>query len=485
MNAAKSKLILRFAPSPTGFLHVGGARTAIYNWLVARHSGGKYLLRIEDTDQVRSTDTATRQILKALTWLGLDWDEELYYQSNHIQRHKDNARQLLEQGKAYRCFCTKDELDQKRRFAEENKINQRYDGTCRRLTNEQIEDNLQKGKPFTVRFKVQPGQVQFEDKILGPISTDNDTLDDFIILRADGSPIYQLAVVSDDHYMGVNTVLRGQDHIANTNKQILLYQALGWPVPEFGHIPLILGPDKVRLSKRHGAASVEEFKDQGILPDALFNYLCLLGWSPGNDREMMQRDEIISQFSLDQVNRAPAVFDAQKLLWLNAKWIAELEPAQLQKLAQEWLTENNKILNEDEQERFVYFLGLLQPRSKTIAELKAGISLFFDTPEIYEEKGVKKYFRKEDASELLEGLRERFSQYTVHFYSDRQNIESFIRNYAEELNMSAGKLIHPLRLALTGSTASPGIFELIYVLGKEKVTKRLERALSYIGSIKL
>jgi len=481
MDATKSKPILRFAPSPTGLLHVGGARTAIFNWLVARHFGGTYLLRIEDTDQVRSTDAARQQILNALTWLGLDWDDDVYYQSKHIQRHKDDARQLLEQGKAYRCFCTKDELDQKRRIAEEQKINQRYDGTCRQLTKQQIESNQQSGKPFTLRFKVDTGQVHFEDKILGSITTDNETLDDFIILRSDGSPIYQLAVVSDDHHMGVNLVLRGQDHIANTNKQILLYRALGWSVPEFGHIPLILGPDKIRLSKRHGAASVEEFRDQGILSDALFNYLCLLGWSPGDDREMMPRDEIINLFSLDQANRAPAVFDEQKLLWMNSKWIAELDSAQLQKVAQEWLTDNDKILNEEDMDRFRYFVGLLQPRSKTMKDLKAGISLFFDIPEMYEEKGVKKYFRKEGAFELLAGLNAEFKQHNGRFYSDQQKIEAFIRDYAEKLELSAGKLIHPLRLALTGSTASPGIFELIYVLGKEKVIERLERALSYIG----
>lgn len=483
MNAAKNKPVLRFAPSPTGFLHVGGARTAIFNWLVARHTGGRFLLRIEDTDQARSTRESEQQILSALNWLKIDWDGDVYYQSKHVERHKEVARELLEQDKAYRCFCSKEKLDLKRREAEEQKINQRYDGTCRHLSAKQIEENLQAEKPFTVRYKVNPGQVRFDDKILGPITVENDTLDDFIILRADGTPIYQLAVVTDDHDMGVTLVLRGQDHIANTNKQILLYQALEWPVPEFGHIPLILGPDKLRLSKRHGAASVEEFIEQGILAEAIFNYLCLLGWSPGDDRELMNRNEIINLFSLDQTNHAPAVFDEQKLLWMNAKWIAELKPDALWKVAVDFLNQNKLALSVDERERFELFLTLVQPRSKTLIEFKKGLTLFFNLPDVYDEKGINKFFRKEGTGSLLRSLSDLISQQENNFFKNLSEIEKFIREFAAKNEMSAGKLIHPLRLALTGSTASPGIFELIYVLGKDKVVYRLEKAIQFINDL--
>ncbi len=255
---------LRFAPSPTGFLHVGGARTAIFNWLIARNSGGSFFLRIEDTDRLRSTEQAKEQILSSLKWIGLDWDGEIYYQSPHELRHREVADRLLETGKAYRCFCTRDELDRKRFAAEKNKINQRYDGTCRNLAASEIKQNLDASKPFAIRFRVEPGNVVYDDLIHGKTVIQNDTLDDFIIVRSDGTPTYQLSVVADDHDMEITHVLRGDDHIANTNKQILLYGALDWPAPEFGHLPLILGPDKKRFSKRHGAASVEEYRDQGI-----------------------------------------------------------------------------------------------------------------------------------------------------------------------------------------------------------------------------
>ena len=267
--------ILRFAPSPSGFLHVGGARTAIFNWLLARKCGGKFLLRIEDTNRQRSTEQSIKQIFSGLKWLGIDWDDEVLYQSKRRQRHIEAKRQLLDSGHAYRCFCTKEELDEKRKIAQQNKIDNRYDRTCRNLPQEEINEKLFKKHPFSVRFKTPQGEIFFNDIIHGETRINNETLDDFIILRSDGTPIYQLAVVVDDHDMGVTKILRGDDHLSNTSKQILIYQALNWQVPQFGHLPLILGADKVRLSKRHGAASVEEFRDQGILPQALFNYLCL------------------------------------------------------------------------------------------------------------------------------------------------------------------------------------------------------------------
>ncbi len=473
--------IVRFAPSPTGYLHVGGARTAIFNWLLARQSKGRFLLRIEDTDRQRSTEESVQTILRSLEWLGLDWDGDIFFQSSNQERHVAAANELLKQGKAYRCFCTKEELEAKRKQFEAQKLNQRYDGACRRLSPQQIEQKLQQGLPFAVRFKVPEGEVIFEDLIHGTMRFNNENLDDFIILRSDGTPVYQLAVVVDDHDMGINLVLRGDDHIPNTSKQILLYQALGWSVPQFAHVPLILGPDKNRLSKRHGATSVEEFKKMGIFPEALFNYLCLLGWSPGDDREIFSKDELIRVFSLKRINKTPAVFDATKLLWMNSKYLMKMEARDLLELCRPFLKEQN--INADAHftaQRFLYLVELQKVRSKTIKELAAGLTLFFNDPQEYDEKGVRKFFLKENSLQLLQTLLDFFNQKDETFFENIEQIENELRALSQSLNLSAAKLIHPLRLSLTGTTASPGIFELIYVLGKKKVLTRLQNAINYL-----
>lgn len=477
---SKNRYRLRFAPSPTGFLHVGGARTAIFNWLLARKHNGSFLLRIEDTDKSRSTAEAEQQILSALQWLGIDWDGEIYFQSRHQQRHIDVAKELLEQGKAYRCFCTKEELDEKRRRAEVQKVNQRYDGTCRNLSDKQIEQNLADKKPFSLRFKVEPGEVVYTDKIHGITQIDNNTLDDFIILRTDGSPTYQLAVVTDDHDMGITLVLRGDDHIANTNKQILLYRALNWPVPEFGHIPLILGSNKVRLSKRHGATSVSEFQQKGVLAEALFNYLCLLGWSPGDDKEIMHKEELLEKFDIFRINNSAAVFDIQKLFWINTKYLANLPFEQVWSDVQEELSRKKRIVPKEEEERFRLLVSLLQGRSKTMAELFDALNIYFDAPSAYNEKGVKKFFLKGQPEILLTDLSRQLTMLSDTFFSDLDEIDKYIRDFAQGKEIAAAKVIHPLRLALTGSTASPGIFEVVHILGKEKVIKRLNAAIQFI-----
>ena len=471
--------VYRFAPSPTGFLHVGGARTAIFNWLLARQSQGLFLLRIEDTDVKRSTKEAIEQIKSSLSWLGLDWDGSEYYQSAHRQRHVEVAEKLLAEDKAYRCFCTKEQLEEKRRRAEALKINKRYDGTCRHLSRQQIEQNLAAGKPFAIRFKVHPGETVYHDLIHGRTAVDNDTLDDFIIVRSDGTPVYQLAVVVDDHDMGVTHIIRGDDHIANTNKQILLYRALNWPVPQFGHVPLILGPDKQRLSKRHGATSVEEYRHKGILPEAMFNYLCLLGWSSGDDREIWTREELIAAFSVERINHTPAVFDEQKLLWINAKHLSRKSPKDLMALISPLLQEKGLEIPEQQQERFLFLLDLLKIRARTLNELVEEAHFFFNEPENYEQKGVKKYFAKPLSQELLAGFLEHILR-TREKFATPERTEKFLRDFTEERGVSAAKLIHPLRLALTGKTASPGIFEIMYILGAESVVRRIERALNAI-----
>ncbi len=474
--------VFRFAPSPSGYLHVGGARTAIFNWLLARKFKGKFLLRIEDTDRARSTKESIQQILSGLKWLKIDWDGEIIFQSSRKKRHLEKADQLLNENKAYRCFCTREELEAKRLLAEQQKINKRYDGTCRNLTPDQINENLAAGKPFAIRFKVPAGQVVWKDLIHGEMVVNNDTLDDFIIVRSDGNPVYQLSVVADDHDMGVTTVLRGDDHLANTNKQILLYRALSWPVPEFGHLPLILGQDKKRLSKRHGATSVEEFKDRGIFPETLFNYLCLLGWSPGTEREIFSREELIREFSIDRINHTPAVFDEKKLIWLNAKYMANKSNSDLKKILQPWI--RNCHWNQDgmNQSAFDLLLNLVKIRAKSVIELQEAVRFYFEDPGEYEEKGIRKYFSKKENYEILNALSSEYEQWSGSLHGV-QEIEDWLRAFAEKRGQSAGKIIHPLRLALTGKTASPGIFEIIHILGRDKVLRRLKKATEFMDNL--
>lgn len=475
--------ILRFAPSPTGFLHVGGARTAIFNWLIARQGGGKFLLRIEDTDRSRSTEESIKQIFSSLQWLGLDWDGEVVYQSARLQRHLNIARQLLNTGYAYRCFCTKIELDEKRRLAEKRKDNRRYDGTCRKLTQTEIDQKLDEKSHYSIRLKISGTTLKFTDLVHGQTSHDLNSMDDFIIVRSDGTPVYQLAVVVDDHDAGVNFILRGDDHLNNTPKQILLYRALGWPLPEFGHLPLILGPDKQRLSKRHGASKVEEFKEKGILPEALFNYLCLLGWSPGDDSEIITKEDLIANFSIERINKPAAVFDEKKLFWMNNRYILKMPLEQVLQYAYEWLDEKDFHLPEEEQKRFNMLIELLQKRAKTMQELKDSLKVYFEYPLEYDERGVNKFFLNGKTAEYLSDISDRIENTDSSMFLKLKEIEKFIRTFADEKNVSAAKIIHPLRLALTGKTESPGIFELIYILGKEKVIDRLSLAGSYIKQL--
>ena len=472
--------ILRFAPSPTGYLHVGGARTALFNWLIARQSNGRFLLRIEDTDKQRSTAEAIEQIIESLQWLGLDWDGDIWFQSKRLDRHRQIADMLLEKEQAYRCFCTKEELEEKRKQAERDKRNKRYDGACRNLTEKQVRENLEQKKPFAVRLKLGQEKVEFVDKIHGLQNISTRDMDDFIILRPDRSPVYQLAVVCDDHDMGITQIIRGDDHLSNTPKQILIYRAMDWSLPQFAHIPLILGPDKRRLSKRHGATALEEFRRQGILPDAMFNYLSLLGWSPGDDRELMEREEIVRDFSLVRVNKSAAVFDLKKLLWMNGQYLMKLSVEELMERVDRWLEENGYVLKKDERDRFRYLITLQQKRSRTLNTLLDSLHVYFRDPVKYDEKGVRKYFRQDDSSALLNGLLQEFTSFDASFYDELQAIERFIRDFAEKHRLAAAKVIHPLRLALTGKTESPGIFELIYVLGKEKICRRLKTALYFI-----
>ena len=469
--------VFRFAPSPTGYLHVGGARTAIFNWLLAKQMHGKFLLRIEDTDSKRSTDEFTQQIINSLKWLEINWDDTPLFQSQRKSRYLEIIDRLLAEKNAYHCFCTPEVLKQKREITEKNKGDYVYDKTCLNLSESQVQLRLAKKQEFTIRIKSGAGTLKYHDKIMGEISTERKLIGDFIIVRSDGNPVYQLAVVVDDHDMGITNVIRGADHLANTPKQILILKALNWNIPQFAHLPLILGTDKKRLSKRHGATSTEEFKKNGYLPEALFNYLCLLGWASGDDIEIFSREELINIFSLENVNKSNAVFDEQKLKWMNAKYISQMSSDSLLHMSSEFNSEKES-MTEDEIGSILKLTDLVKLRAETINDFDQRMNFYYHDPECYNEKGVIKYFHPKTI-QMLQAIMDKFNN-EKDFHHDR--IENIIRNMAEELKQSAAKLIHPLRLALTGDIASPGIFEIIEILGKNKVKIRINNAIQYIKS---
>jgi glutamyl-tRNA synthetase len=469
--------VYRFAPSPTGYLHVGGARTAIFNWLLARQTKGKFLLRIEDTDAKRSSEEFTQQIINSLKWLGLEWDDFPLFQSKRKTRYLEIANQLIKSNKAYYCFCSPEELKIKREIAEKNKDDYVYDKTCLNLSDSEVKSLIAANKGFTIRIKSEEGSLVFHDKIMGDVSTDIKLIGDFIIVRSDGNPVYQLAVVVDDHDMGITDVIRGADHLANTAKQILLLKALNWNIPNFAHLPLILGPDKKRLSKRHGATSVEEFKGKGYLSEALFNYLCLLGWSPGDDSEIFTIEELIQKFKLVNVNNSNAIFDEQKLKWMNAKYISQMQADLLLNLSSEYIS-HKKNMTTNESGSAKKLANLVKIRAETLIDFEQRMEFFYSAPKEFNQKGVQKYFRS-DSIHILEKLLNSLNN-EIEFYAD--TIEIIIRNLADELKLSASQLIHPVRLALTGDIASPGIFEIIEILGKTKVNNRINNAIQYINS---
>lgn len=470
---------LRFAPSPTGDLHVGGARAALFNWLYARSTGGTFLLRIEDTDTERSTEAALASILESMRWLGLDWDEELVYQSKRSDMYRAAVDKLLAEGLAYHCFCTKEELDAERERARAAKDNYHYSGKCRNLDQATVAHYLAEGRESTVRFRVPEGATSFTDLVHGETAFQNETIGDFIIARTDGSPVYLLGVAVDDADMGITLVMRGDDHISNTPKQIMLMRALGHDIPRFAHLPQVLGADQKKLSKRHGAASVMEYRNMGYLPDALVNFLALLGWNPGDDREKMSREELIEAFSTSQIAKKSGVFDMQKLEWLNSLYVAELPAETLLELTGRLLVERGLISETDLDEQRAYVLeviDLIKSRCRLTTDVPDMVEYFFTEPESYEEKGVKKHF-KPDAAKRLEQLAARFEvldPFTI------EAAEEATRALAEELAVGGGKLIHPTRLAVTGRTFGPGLFELLALVGVERTVARMHRAASVI-----
>jgi glutamyl-tRNA synthetase len=466
---------VRFAPSPTGFLHVGGARTAIYNDLLRQSVGGAFVLRIEDTDKERSDEAMTRQIQSALAWVGTVWDEGPFLQSERLARHHERGEELLAAGKAYRCFCTPGELDAQREEAQKRGVAFRYPRTCLKLSREEIAGRLAADKPFAVRFQMPDDNIRFHDLVRGDMDFPPDALDDFILLRSDGNPTYHMSVVVDDIDMGITHVIRGEDHLSNTPKHIPLFQALGGQVPTFAHLPLILGPDKKRLSKRYGATSVEEFRNEGILPQALYNFLALLGWNPGDDREVMSREEMIAAFSVDRLNASAAVFDREKLWWMNSQYMSRLSLQDLWPHLEPFVERAG--LKDADRERLTAALELYRTRARTLKELAEAVPYFFQEELAYDPAASAKFQKDPDLRGHLETLRDRFAGLPAFI---KEALEAELRAVADERGIKAGVLIHPTRMALSGATAGPPLFDLIEVMGREATDRRLGRYIAFL-----
>ena len=459
---------VRFAPSPTGSLHVGGARTALYNLLFACHEKGKFLLRIEDTDVERSREELTAQILSAMEWLGLEYDEGPFYQSKRYDLYREAADRLIREGKAYRAFETPEELDAERKSAEAAGKPYRYSGAGRRVDPDESDRRARAGERHVVRLRMPGETIVVDDLVRGRVEFPAEALDDFVLVRSDGHPLYHFCVCVDDAEMGITHVIRGDDHLANTPKHVALFRALGAPLPAFAHLGMILGTDKKKLSKRHGAAAVEEWRDAGILPEALVNFLALLGWAPGGDREILTKEEMEREFTLDRVGPSPSVFDPEKLLWMNQQYIAKMPAAEL--LARSLPHAAGGAPPESVALRAV---ELHRPRVRTPIEMGRALSSYAADPAEYDADGLKKHLRPETSRHLgaLAAALEALPDWTAG------STEAALRATAEANGVSAGKLIHPVRLALTGVTVGAPLFDVVELLGKETTLRRLRRFL--------
>ncbi len=469
MNNA-SNVRVRFAPSPTGALHIGGVRTALFNYLFARHYNGKFILRIEDTDQTRSTDESIKIIVNGMKWLGLDWDEGPFRQTDRMDIYRAHIDRLIKEDKAYFCYCTPLELEARRKEALNAGRPPKYDRKCRSLS-----APVPNRTPAVRFLSINEGQTIVRDLIRGAVIFENQQLDDLIIQRSDGFPTYNFAVVVDDVTMKISHVVRGDDHLNNTPRQIQLYQALGYDPPEFAHLPMILGADKTKLSKRHGATAVTEYVELGYLPEALVNYLARLGWSHG-DQEIFSRQELIEKFSLDTVGKAPSVFNPEKLLWLNHHYIQQANHGRLANLVLDLLKKDGVVKTDPDIEWFKKLIAILTERSHTLVEMKAG-ALPFIVDEITIDEKAKAKQLTPDVAPLLRELAGRLK--LIEPFS-REDIEKVFTSLVNEKGIKLGKLAQPLRVALTGGTVSPGIFEVIEVMGKDKVIRRIDTAVKLI-----
>lgn len=488
-----SEVRVRFAPSPTGSPHIGNMRTALYDWLYAKHTGGKFILRIEDTDRERFVPHALEEILRSLRWLGIEPNEGPdvggkygpYFQSQRLDIYQAHAKQLVAQGSAYYCFCTPERLAQLRKEQEAKKESIGYDRLCLGLSSEEVNRKLEAGEPAVIRFKVPTeGQTTFHDIVRGEISFENRLLDDFVIIKSDGFPTYQFASVVDDHLMNITHVIRGEEWISSTPKHILEYQAFGWTPPKFAHCPLILSPERTKLSKRHGALPFVEYAERGFLPEALINFITLLGWSPGEEeRELFSVEELIERFSLEGIVSHPVIFDIQKLEWMNGVYIRQADLGRLTNLCLPYLQKAGLVSEKPSVDEWEYVrdvVALEQERMKLLSDIVELADFFFVDEPPYDEKGVKKWLSKDYVPDLLIELIRRLqdvSDFTT------ENIEAVVRGVGEEMELPGGQVIHPVRMAVTGRMVGPGLFETMAVLGKSRVLGRLERTIEMLSEV--
>ena len=471
---------VRFAPSPTGFLHVGGARTALFNWLFARSQGGTFVLRIEDTDKERSSEEMSEGIIQAMTWMGLDWDEGPYRQSEGLEDHLALAHKLVDDGRAYYCFCSPEELASQRESNKRDKRDWKYPRTCLGIDPGEVQRRLESGEAGAIRFQVPEGLVRFEDAVFGVIEKNGAEIEDFVLVRSTGQPTYQLSVVADDANMRISHVVRGADHISNTPKQLLIYQALGVQPPAFAHVPLILGQDKSRLSKRHGATSVLAYRDEGILTEAFTNFLALLGWSDGTDRELFGRQDLTDTFSLGGISKANAVFDPDKLSWFSGQYINTLPTGtlvdRLRPLMETSSTWEERF-DSSGREWFQGLVELLRPRFRSLNSLATEIQTYQGNLVEYEQAAIDKFFKDPKLAEYLVILARRLDEAEPF---ELGSSEAILRSLADELGVKAGLLINASRVALTGKRVAPGIFDVMVVLGKQKTAERLKQAAAVV-----
>ena len=472
---------VRFAPSPTGELHIGGARTALFNYLFAKAKGGIMVLRIDDTDLERSREEYTDKLIESMHWLGLEWDEGPYFQSKRLDIYSSEVNRLLTENKAYYCYCSVDELSSGREEARNENRPYLYPGNCRKLSAEEIETFKKDGRKPVVRLVIpDSGATVVNDLIRGEVSFSNSDLDDFIILKSNGLPTYNFASIVDDCKMEISHIIRAEEHLSNTPRQLLCAEALEYKLPVFAHVPMILAPDRSKLSKRHGATSVEEFRSEGYLPEALVNYMALLGWSPGEDREFLNLEEMIDLFSLDKVTKTAAIYDTNKLAWMNGNYMREYNTEKLLNAAYPFLEEDYSSETHIKVQDKAYVKAVInsvRERAKTLKELSEAADYFFKDDITYDEKGVKKNFKKEGTADLLKTLNDELVQLDS---LTSTNTEALFNSLCENKNISLGRLMGPARLALTGKTGGPAIFDIIEILGKEKTSKRLEKAVHYI-----
>ncbi len=465
---------VRFAPSPTGHLHIGAARTALFNWLFARHHQGQFILRIEDTDMARSSSQMSQGIIDGLQWLGLNWDDGPVFQSGRLKIYKQKAEKLHSQGYAYYCYCTPEEIQQRRKASISGGQYWKYDRRCLNLTQKEKERLEQEGRPKALRFLVPEGETSYHDLVHGEIAVENRNIEDFILVRRDGFPTYHLSVVVDDIDQRITHVIRGDDHISNTPKQILIYRALGALPPEFAHLPLILGPDRKKLSKRHGVTSVLQFKEDGFLPLAILNFLALMSWSPGKEERIYKVEELVEQFSLDKVSPGNPILHLEKLEWLNSQLISSMEAAELLPYVQEELKKENlwdESLSTSRKDWFLRLIDLLKVRSHTLKDFVQSARPFLTDEFTIDRAGAEKYLKDKRLKELLAKLKDDFLK-----ISDFQavNIEPVLRQRAAKEGVKAALFIHALRMLVVGKPVSPSLFAVLEMAGKEKTIKRME-----------